>query len=97
MNVDNSRPAYGTSGTYAVDASAPRAGNQVSTGTPAADTLSISGDVELAARAMAAAKASSDIRPEAVARGKAAVAKGVDVDALSDAMVSNLFESWRME
>lgn len=97
MKVDNTRPAYGTSGIYGVDSSAPRSGNQVSTGTPASDTLSISGDVELAARAMAAAKTSSDIRPDAVARGKAAIAKGVDVDALSDAMVSNLLETWRME
>jgi hypothetical protein len=96
MKVDHTRPAYGTQGTYGVDASAPRSGNQVATGTPS-DTLNISGDVELAARAMAAAAATPDIRPEAVARGRAAIAKGVDVDALSDAMVSHLLESWRME
>ena len=97
MKVDNTRPAYGTTGTYGVDSSAHRSGHQVSTGTPTSDTLSISGDVELAARAMAAATTTSDIRPAAVARGKAAIGRGVDVDALSDAMISRLLESWRME
>jgi len=97
MKVDYTRPAYGTSGTYGADASAPRSSNQVSTGTPTSDSLSISGDVELVKRAMVAASSSSDIRPEAVARGKAAIQKGVDVEALSEQMISHLTESWRIE
>ncbi len=97
MKVDNSRPAYGTAGPYGVDTPAARSSTQASTGSPASDTLSISGDVELAARAMAAAKDAPDIRPEAVARGKALLAKGVDVEALSDAMLTRFLEWGQME
>jgi len=97
MKVDNTRPAYGTTGTYGVDTANPRSSAQVSTGAPASDTLSFSGDVELAERAMAAASASSDIRPEAVARGKELLKSPVDVEALSDAMISRMLEAWRME
>jgi len=95
MKVDYTRPAYGTSGTYGADLAARKSGTQVSTGTPASDSLSISGDVGLATRAMAAASAAPDIRPDAVARGQALLEKGVDTAALSDAMISGLLESWR--
>lgn len=97
MKVDYTRPAYGTSGTYGLDSSNPRSSSQVSTGTPTSDSLSISGDVELAKRAMSAAASSPDVRPEAVARGKAALANGVDVKQVSEEMISRLLESWRIE
>ena len=97
MKVDYTRPAYGTAGTYGADASTARSSNPVSTGASPSDTLNISGDVELAKQAMAAVSASPDIRSEAVARGKASIARGVDVDALADAMLTNMSESWRIE
>lgn len=100
MKVDYTRPTYGTTGSYAVDTTNPRSSTQVSTGTPASDSLSISGDVGLAKRAMEAISQSSGNRPEAVARGKALVESGkagTDVEAISDALISRLLESWRMD
>jgi anti-sigma28 factor (negative regulator of flagellin synthesis) len=100
MKVDHSQPPYGTSGSFGIDANGPRANAQVATGTPASDTLSISGDVELAERAMAAAKSSLDIRPDAVARGKALIESGragADAEAIADAMIDRLLDSWRMD
>jgi hypothetical protein len=100
MKVDLTRTAFGTTGTYGVDASSPRSSAQVSAGTPASDTLSISGDAGLAERALAAVKASPAIRPEAVARGKQLIqsgAAGADLEALSDSLISRMLESWPME
>jgi hypothetical protein len=97
MKVDTTRPAYGTQGTYGVEHSTPRPGGQVSTGTPSADSLSFSGDVELAKQAMAAASASPAIRPDAVARGRELIRNGVDVEALSDAMITRALGAWRTE
>ena len=100
MKVDYTRPAYGTSGTYGSDLTTPRTSTQVASSPSGADTLSISGDVALAKRALIAAQATSDTRPDAVARGKALVESGnagVDLEELSDALISRLLESWRME
>ncbi len=96
MKVDTTRQAYGTQGTYGVEHSTSRPGGQVSTGTQS-DSLSISGDVELATQAMAAASTSPGIRPEAVARGKELIKNGVDVEALSDAMITRALDAWRTE
>ena len=94
MKVDYTRPAYGTAGTYGVDGSAAKAqGAQASSSTTDSDAVSISGDVELAAKALAAVNATPDIRPDAVARGQALLKNGIDVEALSDAMLN----AWRME
>ena len=51
----------------------------------------------LAERALSAANKTPDIRPEAVERGRALIAKPVDVEQLSDAMVYRLLESWKTE
>lgn len=93
MKVDNTRPAYGTTGTYGIDGSNARSGAAASTGNTPSDAVSISSDVELAARAMAAAHNAPDVRPEAVERGKALLKNGIDLETLSDAMLN----AWRME
>ncbi len=101
MKVDNTRTAFGASGTYGVDGPNPRSSSaRVPAGTPASDTLSLSGDVGLAERALAAVKTSPAIRPDAVARGKQLIqsgAAGADLEALSDALISQLLESWPMQ
>lgn len=100
MKVDYTRPAYGTSATYGTELSTPRTSTQVASSASGEDTLSISGDVAFAKRALTAVNDSPDVRPEAVARGKALVesgAAGMDLEALSDALISRLLESWRME
>ena len=97
MKVDYTRPAYGTAGTYGVDSSTSRPSAQVSTGASSSDTVSMSGDLGLAERALSAANKTPDIRPEAVERGRALIAKPVDVEQLSDAMVYRLLESWKTE
>lgn len=94
MKVDYNRPAYSTSGTYGIDGSAAKTqGTQASSGMTSSDAVSISGDVELAAKALAAANATPDIRPDAVARGQALLKNGIDLETLSDAMLN----AWRME
>ena len=95
MKVDYTRPTYGTTGTYGVDSSTTRPASAPTT-SAASDSVSISGDMGLAERALSAAKNSPAIRPEAVERGRARLAQGIDVEALSDAMVSHLLESWKI-
>jgi hypothetical protein len=49
---------------------------------------------------MEAISQSSGNRPEAVARGKALVESGkagTDIEAISDALIARLLESWRMD
>lgn len=96
MKVDYTRSTYSTQGIYSTDNGSSKAGATSSTGVPT-DSLTISGDVELAARAMAAAKNSPDIRPEAVERGRALLEKGIDVNKLADTMIESMSGSWQAE
>ena len=91
MKVDYTRPAVGT---YGVDVKASRAGAQGSSAR-GQDSATLSGDVALVSKALAAATAEPGIRPEAVARGKAIVESNqpLDVEALSDALIDRLLES----
>lgn len=96
MKVDHTRPAVGS---YGVDVRTSRAGVH-GPSARSGDSAQMSGDVELARKAMAVATAEPGIRPEAVARGRALLERGeagANADALADAMISRLLESWRME
>ena len=59
------------------------------------DSVELSGDLQLVAKAVAALTGTDDIRPEAVARGKALVASGEihhDVEGLADAIIDSIVE-----
>jgi flagellar biosynthesis anti-sigma factor FlgM len=59
---------------------------------PAADEVRVSSGAQLAANAIAAATQSPDVRPEAVARGRALLAAGklgTDANKLADALIDS--------
>lgn len=63
---------------------------------PEGDAVTLSRDLQLAKDAVAAAAVSSEIRPDAIARARAALADGsldANVERLADALIDALLES----
>jgi flagellar biosynthesis anti-sigma factor FlgM len=94
MKVDNPRAQFGAEVTrIANDASAPakRPGASVQ-----GDAVKLSGDLRLADEAVRAAAVTDDVRPEAVEKARALVARGevgTDLERLADRLIDSLLDS----
>jgi flagellar biosynthesis anti-sigma factor FlgM len=98
MKIDNNCHNLDTTPAGKVDAARTADAKAAKAGTAAAgsDQFSVSADAKLASSAIDAVSKAPDIRPEAVARGKALLAEGKlgnDPDRLADALIDSLIKN----
>jgi flagellar biosynthesis anti-sigma factor FlgM len=100
MKIHGERPELNNPLAGRVEANRPseaRGGQTAAASGPAAsDRVRVSDDAKLASAAIAAAEQSPDVRPEAVARGKAVLASGklgLDHERLADAIIDRSLDS----
>jgi flagellar biosynthesis anti-sigma factor FlgM len=94
MKVDNPRAQFGAEVTKVTNESSAPAKKPAA---PASgDAVRLSGDLRLADEAVRAAAVTDDVRPEAVAKARALVARGEvgnDLERLADKLIDSLLDS----
>ncbi len=98
MKIEGNLPNFGTPLAGRVDAAEAAEGK--APGARAVqqgrDEVTVSADAQLASSAVEAAKLASDVRPDAVARGKALLESGklgTDTNGLADALIDRMLNS----
>jgi anti-sigma28 factor (negative regulator of flagellin synthesis) len=96
MKIDGNRPNVDASAASRADAARIAAGKaRDKDAHGAGDAVTVSGDVALAQQAIDAANKPAEVRPDAVARGKALLASGklgADAQGLADTLIQRLLE-----
>ena len=97
MKIEGNRPNVDSSVAARLEAAKLAAGKAKHQGTSAAgDAVTVSPDVALAQKAIDSASQPAEIRPDAVARGKALLASGTlgaDAPALADSLIQRMLDN----
>ena len=98
MKIQGNRPEFEQPLAGRVDRPGEAGGPQGTTAAApsAADHVSVSADAQLASAAIAAAEKTPDVRPEAVARGRALLESGTlgaDTERLADKLIDRALDS----
>ena len=95
MKIEGNRPNVDPSAAAKVDAGRVASKKGKEAGRGSGDAVTVSTDVQLAQKAIDSASQSFEVRPEAVARGKALLASGTlgaDAHELADTLIQRLID-----
>jgi flagellar biosynthesis anti-sigma factor FlgM len=95
MKIEGNRPNVDPSAAAKVDAGRVASKKGKETGSAGGDAVTVSTEVQLARKAIDTASQSFNVRPEAVARGKALLASGTlgaDPHKLADTLIQRLLD-----